>query len=184
MRCVLAGEAAAWDRFAAIYVPVVYGWARKTGLQESDARDICQNVFVLLVRNLPKFRHDQPGHSLRAWLRTITKHSVVDWARKRQKQVGAATPLVEEVEAALARTDGEDSTTADRNLIVGRALEIVRQDFEAATWQMFWQAQVEGVPTEEIAARHQVSVWAVYKAKSRVLARLRELLSEFFPRGN
>jgi RNA polymerase sigma-70 factor (ECF subfamily) len=179
VRCVLAGDAAAWDRFAAIYVPVVYGWARQTGLQESDARDICQNVFVLLVRNLPKFRHDKPGHSLRAWLRTITKHSVVDWARKRQKQLGDAAPLVEQVEAALAKTDGEASTAADRNLIVRRALEIVRQDVEPATWQMFWQAQVESLPTEEIAAQHQVSVWAVYKAKSRVLARLRELLGEY-----
>lgn len=182
VRCVLAGEAAAWDRFAAIYTPVVYGWARRMGLQESDARDICQNVFVALVRNLPKFRHDQPGHSLRAWMRTITKHAIVDWTRKRQKQGANAARSAEEWEQALAQvTDGQDSAAADRDLILLRALEIAKEDFEPATWQMFWQFQVEGQPADAIADQHGVTAWTVYKSKSRVLARLRELLGEFFP---
>lgn len=182
VRCVLAGEAAAWERFVSIYAPVVYGWARKAGMQESDARDICQNVFVLLVKNLPKFRHDQPGHSLRAWLRTITKHAIVDWTRKRQKQAGQGLRSPEEWERALAQvTEGEVSASADRDLILARAMEIARGDFEPATWGMFWKFQVECGDADAIAAQHGVSVWTVYKSKARVMARLRELLGEFFP---
>ncbi len=181
MRLVLQGEAEAWRRFSAIYTPVVYGWARQAGLQECDACDVCQNVFLSLVKNLQKFRHDQPGYSLRAWLRTITKHAVVDWARKRQKQVGQPSLAPEELEKALVRSEEDASVKADRDLIVRRSLELVRDDFEPATWQMFWQFQVEGRTAEEVAAERDVSVWSVYKARSRVFARLRELLEDFFP---
>lgn len=181
MRLILRGESEAWERFSAIYAPVVYGWARQAGLQECDACDVCQNVFVSLVKNLPKFRHDRPGNSLRAWLRTITKNAVVDWARKRQKQVGQPTLAHEELEKALARSEEDGSVKADRDLIVRRALDLVRGDFEPATWQMFWQFQIEGRTAEEVAAERDVSVWSVYKARSRVLTRLRELLEEFFP---
>lgn len=179
---MLAGEALAWERFVAIYTPVVYGWARRTGLQESDARDVCQNVFVQLVKNLPKFRHDQPGQSLRAWMRTITKHAIVDWAREKQKQVGQRIQSPDDLEQALARTtEGEAAAEADRDLVVRHALELVRVDFEPETWQMFWQFQFEAGKPEQIGAQFGVSAWAVYKSKARVMARLRELLDEFIP---
>lgn len=180
IRRVVAGNSEAWDQFVSLYAPVVYGWARQSGLQESDARDICQNVFVSLVKNLGRFRHDEPGHSLRGWLRTITRNAVVDWARQRQTFVGEAALSADEWEQALAlATAAEESVASDRVLVVRRALELVRSDFQPSTWQMFWQFQVDGQAAEDIARQRGVSVWSVYKANARILARLRELLSEF-----
>src|SRR4051794_10624721 len=40
----------AWGRFVELYTPLLYAWARKTGLQESDAADLVQEVFTLLLR--------------------------------------------------------------------------------------------------------------------------------------
>lgn len=36
---------AAWLEFVAIYEPLVYRLARRRGLQDADARDLCQEVF-------------------------------------------------------------------------------------------------------------------------------------------
>jgi len=61
----------AWQRFVHLYTPLLYYWARGTGLPEHDAADLVQDVLVVLVQKLPEFRYDA-GQSFRGWLRTIT----------------------------------------------------------------------------------------------------------------
>ena len=39
----------AWAEFVDIYEPLVYGLARRKGLQDADARDLCQEVFRALT---------------------------------------------------------------------------------------------------------------------------------------
>ena len=38
-------DAGAWCEFVALYEPLVYRLARRKGLQDADARDLCQEVF-------------------------------------------------------------------------------------------------------------------------------------------
>ena len=38
------GDNAAWGEFIDLYVPLVYGYARKQGLQDADAADLAQEV--------------------------------------------------------------------------------------------------------------------------------------------
>src|SRR5690348_6167769 len=61
----------AWSRFARLYTPLLYYWCRRTGLQEHDAADLVQDVFVTLVGKLPEFQYD-PQKSFRNWLRVLT----------------------------------------------------------------------------------------------------------------
>ena len=39
----------AWNRFVGLYTPLIFAWARQVGLQESDAADLVQDVFTLLI---------------------------------------------------------------------------------------------------------------------------------------
>jgi len=179
VRQVVRGDAQAWDRFASLYVPLVYSWARQAGLQASDANDVCQNVFISALRGLPTFRRDEPGHSLRAWLRTITRNAVIDLHRQRGRQPAPledASPLWPSLDEEADGSAG--LTTSERSLLVARAAEIVRRELDPATWEMFWQLSIEGCPAKEIAAAKGLSVWAVYKARIRVLSRFRELLAD------
>jgi RNA polymerase sigma-70 factor (ECF subfamily) len=54
------------------------------------------------------------------------------------------------------------------------ALERIRPEFEAATWQVFEMTWLAGRPAAEAAGQAGLSVQAAYVAKHRVLKRLEE----------
>jgi RNA polymerase sigma-70 factor (ECF subfamily) len=65
-----------------------------------------------------------------------------------------------------------------RRHLVHRALELVRGDFSDSTWQAFVDVALGGQPPAEVAACLGMTVSAVYKARCRVVARLREELGD------
>ena len=59
-------DAVAWEKLTRLYGPVVYGWARQSGLQPDDAADVMQNVFHSLTTRLTQFQRlaaQQPAQS-------------------------------------------------------------------------------------------------------------------------
>jgi RNA polymerase sigma-70 factor (ECF subfamily) len=165
-------EQAAWARFVDLYTPLIYYWARRSGLQPHDAADLVQDVFAVLVRKLPEFTYDR-DKSFLGWLRAVTLNK---W-RERQRQ--RTVPAVD-VGAAddVPAPDGEDLWESEyRRQVVARALEIMRTDFQPATWKACWGLVVEGRPAAEVAAELGLTVGAVHAARFRVLARLRQELA-------
>jgi RNA polymerase sigma-70 factor (ECF subfamily) len=165
-------DQAAWSRFVDLYSPLVFAWAKQAGLQPADCADLVQEVFTLLVRKMPEFVH-RPDGSFRAWLKTVTLNKWRETARR--------APVGQPTGVPLPNVPGDESEAfweADyRQLLVGRALTLMEQDFEPRTWQACWALAVEGRPAAEVAAEWGVSVGTVYAAKCRVLARLRQELA-------
>ncbi len=62
--------------------------------------------------------------------------------------------------------------------VTHRALELIRSEFESRTWDAFWGVAVGGGKPADVAADLEMTVAAVYMAKSRVLRRLREEFTE------
>jgi RNA polymerase sigma-70 factor (ECF subfamily) len=59
-----------------------------------------------------------------------------------------------------------------------RALEQVRAQFQAQTWQAFWRTAVDGVSPAEVVGELGMSLAAIRQAKSRVLRRLKQEMGE------
>ncbi len=59
-----------------------------------------------------------------------------------------------------------------------RAVELVRAEFEDQTWKAFWRVAVDGQTPAAVAEELSTTVPAVYKAKSRVLRRVRQELGD------
>jgi RNA polymerase sigma-70 factor (ECF subfamily) len=75
----------------------------------------------------------------------------------------------------------EESTAWDREYerrLLDVAAEQVRLEFENATWLAFWRTAVEGQAAREAADSLGISVGAVYIARSRVLSRIKEKVSQ------
>jgi RNA polymerase sigma-70 factor (ECF subfamily) len=78
---------------------------------------------------------------------------------------------------AVADPADEACEAEYRRYLVGRALGLMRSDFQPATWQACWECVANGRSASDVAAELGLSVAAVYLARSRVLRRLRQELA-------
>lgn len=163
---------ASWERFVALYTPMLYDWARRRNIQDSDAADLVQDVFVLLLRKLPDFEYD-PSGGFRSWLYTLLVNRHRDRLRRKSRDVQELRP-----EDAAAPDAGADLFVEEeyRRALVGRAFELIAGDFTEATRAAFREYVMNARPAAEVAAELGLTVNAVYLARARVLARLREEL--------
>ena len=76
-------DAEAWREFVAIYEPFVYRFARRSGFQEADARELVQNVLLAVVKAVGRWQADPERARFRTWLFTIARNLVIDQRRKR-----------------------------------------------------------------------------------------------------
>ena len=180
---VQARDPQAWRRFVHLYSPLVYYWCRRAGLQPGDAADILQNVFQSVVTGIDRFRHDRPDDTLRGWLWTIARNRLRDHFRsQRERPDLLAEANWQDVPDPLGDALASDDPPPEQlHPLLARALDLVRAEFEERTWQAFWQSVVEGQAAAEVATALGLSVNSVYKAKSRILARLREELGDVPP---
>src|ERR671937_61317 len=98
----------AWREFVEIYGPVVYGFARRRGLQDADAADLMQDVLRSVARNAPKMEYDPGRGTFRGWLYTVTRNKIYNFLsgqRHRPRGTGDSDAH-ERLEAAPAR-DGD-----------------------------------------------------------------------------
>jgi RNA polymerase sigma-70 factor (ECF subfamily) len=166
-------DEAAWTRFVHLYSPLLFRWARQAGLDDGDAGDLVQDVFVILLKELPRFEHD-PAHSFRAWLKTVVLNR---WRNQIKRQARAPA---QPGDGFLADVSAPDDSLFEeqeyRRQLLRRALELLRDEFQPATWEAFHEHGMNGRPAAEVAAELGMTIGAVYAAKCRVLGRLREHL--------
>jgi RNA polymerase sigma-70 factor (ECF subfamily) len=172
----------AWEQFVEIYAPLVYGFARKHGLQDADAADLTQDVLRAVAGASGQGGYNPERGSFRAWFFTIVRNKLRNFVTRRQRHcLGTgdseaqafleAQPARPEPEAALWEQEYEQRLFA-------WAVERVRDDFADSTWQAFWRTAVVGDSAGTVAEVLGMSAGAVYIAKSRVLARLREQIQQ------
>ena len=53
-RAAEGSDSLAWSNLCRLYHPLLVRWTNQYGVQHTDAEDIVQQVFVALVRELPK----------------------------------------------------------------------------------------------------------------------------------
>jgi len=173
-------DSEAWERFAQLYSPLVYGWARRGGLRDSDAADIVQEVFSAVTAKIDDFQKNRENSSFRAWLWAITRNLVrlhYRRAAQRPEAKGGSTAVLQlQQYPEFLEQDADPSGIDDRRALVHRALRLIRKDFTERNWRAFWQLAIEGQGAAEIAEELGMTASAVRQAKYRVLCRLREEL--------
>jgi RNA polymerase sigma factor (sigma-70 family) len=172
----------AWMEFVSLYEPVVYRLLRQRGLQDVDARDVMQELFLSVSRNINRWDPAKARGSFRGWLRRVVRNLVINWLKNPQRRMVAVGG--EEVCAMLdfIRADSEEETLRfDRELrraLLHRAGQQVQSEVQPATWQAFWETSVAVLSPAEAAAKLGMTVGAVRVAKCRVLARLQAAVAE------
>jgi RNA polymerase sigma-70 factor (ECF subfamily) len=176
------GDAAAWREFVGLYEPLVYRVARAKGLQDADARDLCQEVFRAVARAVDRWEPDPARGTFRGWLFTIARNLSINFlARQGRHPRGSGDTDAYEQLSELPAGDPATSAEFDaeyRRRLFRWAADQVKGEFAPRTWQAFWRTAVEDVPVAEVAAELTMTAGAVYVARSRVLARLRQRIEQ------
>ena len=170
----------AWSEFVEIYAPLVYSLARRHGVQDADAADLTQEVLKTVVRSAPTFVYEPALGSFRGWLLTVARNQLRKWAKSAKRLPpgcgGDERQRVLEEQPAPEEVERWDQEYHQR--LFEWAAEKVRPSFRPVTWQAFWQTAVEHREPRAVADELGVSVGAVYIARSRILARIKEQIQQ------
>ena len=177
-----ADDVAAWDEFAAIYTPVIFRVAISRGFQAADADNLVQEVLLAVAGSITKWLAREKRGSFRAWLLRIALNESVDIMTRR-----ATRPLGQDGEYAdqvLANLPAPNLLSEELDLEYSRAVfkwaaARVRESIAEQTWEAFRLSSVEGLPVEQVARKLGTRPGNVYCARSRVMARIRELVRQY-----
>jgi len=172
----------AWVEFVALYEPIAYRLFRRHGLQDADARELVQELFLLVSRNIERWDPAQERGTFRGWLRTVARNLMINWLKHRErKQLVAGGSELAVLFASLPAADEPESAEFNyelRRVLFQQAAEIVRQEVQLTTWHAFWETAVLGASPADVAKKLNLSTGAVRVAKCRVLARLQAAVIE------
>src|SRR5690349_15780446 len=165
------GNRGAWQEFVKLYGPVVYGFARKRGLQDADAADLMQDVMRSVSAAIGRLNYDRNQGTFRGWLFTITRNKVFNFlSARRIRPRGSGDTTTNRL--LDTQPDGNDVSEAweleYQRRLASLAMERVKDEFQENTWKAFVLTAVEGVAAAEVAATVGMSPGAIYVAKSRV----------------
>ncbi len=175
-------DQASWQEFFNIYWKLIYNFARKAGLSESEAHDVVQEVLVSVAQKIPNFKYDPAIGTFKAWLLTLTRWRILDHHRKRNsasnRRALTANP---EQTAIMERIIDENSPDihalweADwKTNIYEAALEKIKSRFDPQKYQIFdFYVKREWSP-EKVAQAFNVKIDQVYLIKNRVTELLYE----------
>jgi len=166
-----------WQRLVDIYAPLIGRVLARSPLQNADREDLVQEVLKLVVQKLPEFQRRREG-SFRAWLRVVTVNCLREfWRSSRHQPVATGDSdflqKLQELEDPQSELTKIWDTEHDRH-VVRRLLELIGPQYEPTTLQAFRRVVLEGQKPAQVAAELNISVNAVFLAKSKVLRQLRQ----------
>lgn len=177
----------AWRDFDFLYGPLIESWCAGAGVTEDVIHDIRQEVFRAVAQHIASFRRDRTGDTFRGWLWQITRNKIRDHWRleRRRPQAQGGTEFHQRLlhlpDVLLSSLP--PTSVAEERGIIHRALQLVRSEVAARTFEAFRLVVIEEVPAPDVAKRLGMTTGAVYVAKSRLLKRIRQLLGELWEEG-
>jgi RNA polymerase sigma-70 factor (ECF subfamily) len=167
----------AWQEFVKLYGPIIYGFARKRGLQDADAADLMQDVMRSVSAAIARLEYNRNQGTFRGWLFTITRNKVFNFfsARRVRPQGSGDSTTNRLLQEQPDEAEGVDAWELEyQRRLAALAMEHIKGEFHENTWRAFWLTAVEGQAVPEVSQLTGLSAGSIYVAKSRVLARLKE----------
>ena len=167
----------AWEQFVGLYAPLVYSFARRKGLQDADAADIAQDVLTSVAQQMRQWEYQPDRGSFRGWLFTIARNRLRNWNSSAARRVDGRGGDGHQASLNAQPQDEPDEAGWDAEYarqVFHWAAGLVREQVSDQTWQAFELTAVEGRTGPDVAAELGMTVGAVYLARSRVMARLKQ----------
>ena len=177
-RLKTAPEDSDWSQLVELYTPLIRTWMRRYSSSQQDADDVVQEVLSVVVRKLPSFERARLG-SFRSWLRSITVNCLRDsWRSQKFRPSAKGGHDFDSILNQLADPQSELSQlwNAEHDQhVLQSLLNQIRSSTPDETWNVFKRVSIDDESPADVASEFGITVNSVYIAKSRVMARLREI---------
>jgi RNA polymerase sigma factor (sigma-70 family) len=171
-----------WREFFDIYWKLIYGFARKAGLNEAEAQDALQETMVSIAKVLPDFIYNPALGTFKGWLLTQAHWRIMDQFRKRGPMI-SRRPEAEDPNRTATIERIPDEKSLDLNAVwdtdyektlYAAALERVKRRLDPQKFQIFDFYVTREWPPEKVAQTFNINVNQVYLVKNLVTEMLRE----------
>lgn len=169
----------AWEEFLQVYEQAIYAFCRHRGLQDSDARDVTQDVFVAIHDRLRDWDASPDKGRFRGWLFRVARNIAVNKFLERSRRSASGDSQTRELFAELpASEEAHESALLReyRHTLMHWAARQVKPHVQPNSWLAFWKTAIEGQKAEQVATELGVTVGSVYTAKCRVFARIKAVV--------
>jgi RNA polymerase sigma factor (sigma-70 family) len=166
-------DQSSWQEFFDNYWRLIYGVARKAGLNDAEAQDVVQETMISLAKNMPAFKYNRDAGSFKGWLLKLTRWRIVDQQRKR-RHAASNSPNGEEITASGGSTDlagqGLNDLWEDewKIALLEAAITNVRRRLNPRQYQIFDFYVNKNWVAKKVAEKFGVSMDQVYVAKYRI----------------
>lgn len=188
---VRRGDEISWQEFYDAYRGLICGCGKDCGLAAAEIDELLQNVMCeIFQRDILKkfasddsdddyvFVHDKTKGRFRHYMRGIVRFQAYKIMRARKNDV-----RVDDEDNHLQLTCSDDQWDDIWNCewqrhVLNMALEELRGRVQADTYVAFEMYALQNRPVQEVAEFLDISVSAIYTAKSRCVAVLKEAIKE------
>ena len=166
----------AWQEFTAIYRPILLRYARACGLDAHDAEDIAQECLAQVNLSIGRFEYDKRRGGFKRWLRVMVKRRVINRLRKRRECLAESGVFRRPQEREELPEDEFERIWLDEHLRF--CLTKLRDEVEPRTCEAYQRLALDGWTVEKVCETFGITANNAYVIKSRLTARLRELMAE------
>lgn len=176
VRACVKGDEDAWSQLVARYQRLVYAVPTRAGLNEEQAKDVFQDVFLTLFEKISELERPE---KVRAWIVTTAKFKT--WAVVRSKHDRYSPATDEEMEAEMANLPDTAPLAADvlveleQQHLIRMALHKVGEPCNTIL-SMIYMTDPAASYTE-VAEAIGVGQTSISPMRSRCLGKLEKILS-------
>ena len=174
------GDEVSWKEFYDRYSSAILTVSGRFGLNPAEADEVRQNVMLKIFQNKLIFTYNDERARFRTYFNRIVRSCIVDYLRKKKAQT-AETPLegLPDQPAPDGEVSGDEIFNEEwRKQCLADALEILKEHVEPHTFLAFHMTAFQRKKVKEVAEFLRMNAGQVYLAKSRCIAKLRDIISE------
>ena len=164
-----------WDEFFEMYRPLIFIRGRDFGFNKTECDDLTQLVMSEIFKMRNTFSYNPSKGRFRDYMKKIIFHQ----ALRLKKESMQGKMYVELPENLIENSDElEQSWQAEWEAQqMKMALDELKHKLEPVTYQAFDLYALQNCAAEDVAAWLKISVNSVYLAKTRSIAKLKEIIS-------
>ena len=150
------------------YRDKVFGFVRSKIVNQTEAEDIVQTVFLKVYSNLDKY--DETKASLSTWIYTITRNTVYDYLKEKRDH-----PVIELIENTVYSAEEPDDSLLNQEALeeLACALQKLPQNQRDIIILIYYH----GKPKTEVAKILDITYGQLRYLHDKALSRLKETLS-------